>query len=277
MDFRTVGNRSYLIDPRSPISLNDYIVLFGKGGDLKRIAKKVGLVHFGLSRTIIKAGIIDMLKSLKICEPVELPAKRSPKVNMENLNTGNLNRTPNSGNLNTGNRTPNSGNMNMGNRTPNSGNMNTKNSWNTGSTNTKNSWNSNSESPNGMPPYKKFEVHPTKFGRGKKSINNSNIKSLISKYRRSHNNSNIKDFESLYSPSNDKEEFEILKTFLKNESMSNNNKLFKIKNRVTIPKPKVPAPNGKPTSNQIDALTKTALNISEQIGKPSVAEEPAPF
>ena len=158
MDFRTKGTKSYLIDPKSPISLSDYLILFGKG-DLKRVAKKVGLVHLGLSRSVVKAGIIDMLKSLKICEPVELPSKRTPKTVMNlgngnrNMNTGNGNRNMNTGNMNTGNM--NTGNMNTGTRTPNF-NRNTGNS----STSSNNSSSEPNWSPNGMPPTKKeFKIY----------------------------------------------------------------------------------------------------------------------
>lgn len=80
MDFHMVDGRGYCIDPKSPLSVKDYIVLFGEG-DLTRIAKKVGLVPIGLSRRILKASIIDMLKSLGICEPIKLPFKGSPKTN----------------------------------------------------------------------------------------------------------------------------------------------------------------------------------------------------
>lgn len=285
MDFRTKGTKSYLIDPKSPISLSDYLILFGKG-DLKRVAKKVGLVHLGLSRSVVKAGIIDMLKSLKICEPVELPSKRTPKTvmnlgngNTGNMNTGNMN-TGNSSNFNrnTGNR--NTGNMNTGNRnssnfnsTGNSSNFNR----NTGNSSTSSN-NSSSEpnwSPNGMPPTKKeFKIHPRGFKQTKK-IDNSKIKNLIRRYRLNGNNSYLRNFGRTYNSNNSEDEIQMLKKLIKNDTTNNDYKFFKIKERITLPKPKsnTKPTNGAPTAQQINNLTKKAQEISEQIGKP----EPAPF
>ena len=273
MDFRTKGTKSYLIDPKSPISLSDYLILFGKG-DLKRVAKKVGLVHLGLSRSVVKAGIIDMLKSLKICEPVELPSKRTPKTVMNlgnrnrNMNTGNGNRNMNTGNMNTGNM--NTGNMNTGTRTPNF-NRNTGNS----STSSNNSSSEPNWSPNGMPPTKKeFKIHPRGF-KQTKNIDNSKIKNLIRRYRLNGNNSYLRNFGRTYNSNNSEDEIQMLKKLIKNDTTNNDYKFFKIKERITLPKPKpnTKPTNGPPTAQQINNLTKKAQEISEQIGKP----EPAPF
>lgn len=285
MDFRTKGTKSYLIDPRSPISLSDYLVLFGKG-DLKRVAKKVGLIHVGLSRTVVKAGIIDMLKSLNICEPVELPTKRTPKspnVNMNgNMNTGSGNRNL----MNTGN-----GNRNlMNNGSMNNGDSFNKKPFNNGSS-SNNSFNkkpfnngSSSEpnwSPNGMPPInrKEFKIHPRGF-KQTKTIDNSKIKNLIRRYRRNGNNRYLRNFGRTYNSDNSEEEIELLKKLIKNDTKNNNSKLFEIKKRITLPKPKpnTKPTDGPPTASQINNLTKKAQEISEQIGRPPITEEPAaPF
>ena len=272
MDLHTVGNHTYLIDPRSPISVNDYVVLFGKG-DLKRIAKKVGLVHLGLSRNIIKAGIIDVLKSLHICEPIELPTKRTPSLTPKN-SVGNMNLTGNlggntgnfGGNLgNTGNNrnrvnssgnTGNTGNMNLGGNPGNTGNRLN----NLGTPNMYNSFSSN-----GMPPMstKRFIVHPSKF-RQSNSSKNERIRELIKKYHYNRNPRYIRN----YSP-NSNDEFNMFKHILNNDSINNNKKFFKIRNRVKVPSPKKEVEPNR--SKEIEELTKTVKNISNQIGKPTGA------
>lgn len=273
MDLHSVGNRTYLIDPRSPISVNDYIVLFGKG-DLKKVAKKVGLVHLGLSRNIIKAGIIDMLKSLRICEPIELPAKRIPK-NTTNLNGNRVNSVGNSvGNTgNTGNRVGNSiGNMNLGGNTGNrvgnsvgiTGNLGRNNLGNTGNRLNMN----NSFSSNRMPPVsssKRFVVHPSKF-RQSNSSRNERIRELIKKYHYNRNPRHIRN----YSPNSNNDEFDLFRHILNNDSINDNKKFFKIRNRVKVPSPK--KETVEPTSDrasQIAELTKAVKNISNQIGSPT--------
>jgi hypothetical protein len=274
MDLRKKGDKSYMIDPRSPISLSDYLILFGKG-DLKRVAKKVGLIHVGLSRTVVKAGIIDMLKSLNICEPVELPTKRTLKSPMNIRN--------NSGNMNFVSNNKNTGNVNYG----NTGNVNTvPNNRNTTSPPVNSLPNNSSSSepnwsPNGMPPInrKEFKIHPRGF-KQTKTIDNSKIKNLIRRYRRNGNNRYLRNFGRTYNSDNSEEEIELLKKLIKNDTKDNNSKLFEIKKRITLPKPKpnTKPTDGPPTASQINNLTKKAQEISEQIGRPPVTEEPAaPF
>lgn len=267
MDLHTVGNHTYLIDPRSPISVNDYVVLFGKG-DLKKIAKKVGLVHLGLSRNIIKAGIIDVLKSLHICEPIELPTKRTPKNtvgnmsltrNMSHGNTGNhVNTNLTGNNKNRMNSDGNTGNMNLGGNTGNNKNL--------GNLNGNRLNMNNSFSSNGMPPMntKRFVVHPSKF-RQSNSSRNERIRELIKKYHYNRNPRYIRN----YSPNND-DEFDMFKHILNNDSINNNKKFFKIRNRVKVPSPKKEVEPNR--TKEIEELTKTVKNISNQIGKPTVEE-----
>lgn len=243
MDLHSVGNHTYLIDPRSPISVNDYIVLFGKG-DLKKVAKKVGLVHLGLSRNIIKAGIIDMLKSLHICEPIELPVKRTPKNSINSI--GNMNMSTNQLPMN---QIPN----NKSNSLNQSPNMMMNNSFNNRSLN----------SVNGLPPgnnsNKKFIVHPSRFSQS----SNERIKRLIKNYERNRNPRYIRN----YSPNND--DFNLFKQILNNDSINNNKKFFKIKSRVKVPEPKKELASNR--ESQIEELTKTVKNISNQIGEPTAA------
>ena len=129
-----------------------------------------------------------------------------------------------------------------------------------------------------MPPSnkKEFKIHPRGFSQTK-TINNSKIKNLIRRYRRNGNNRYIRNFGRIYNSENSEEEIEMLKKLIKNDTKSNNSKIFEIKKRITLPKPKpnTKPTDGPPTASQINNLTKKAQEISEQIGQPEPT--PAPF
>jgi hypothetical protein len=88
MDYRRLGDKVYLIDPKSPLSIQDFTVVLGTG-DLTRIAKKLGLMTNEVSRSELKSNIIKILQTLNISEPIELPSHKVREVLSENLGVRN--------------------------------------------------------------------------------------------------------------------------------------------------------------------------------------------
>lgn len=87
MDYRRLGDKVYLIDPKSPLSIQEFTVVLGTG-DLTRIAKKLGLMTNEVSRSELKSHIIKILQTLNISEPVELPSHKVREVLSANLGNG---------------------------------------------------------------------------------------------------------------------------------------------------------------------------------------------
>jgi len=79
MDYTVFDGKGYLIDPETPLSIEDYIALFKKGDLVKiqKIARKLGLVPATISKKELVNNIVAMLKSFKFAEPIELPSKRT--------------------------------------------------------------------------------------------------------------------------------------------------------------------------------------------------------
>jgi len=78
MEYHAVNGKMYLLDPKSPISIKDFLKLLGNGSvdDIKKIAKELKLISEYISKKELKSNIIEMLQSLKISEPIEIPGKR---------------------------------------------------------------------------------------------------------------------------------------------------------------------------------------------------------
>jgi len=97
MDYRRCEGKVYLIDPKSPLSIEDFMTVLGPGqlSDVQRIAKKLGLMTNGTSKSELKSHIIKILQTLNISEPVEIPSQKVRKVISENLGNGsNYNVSP---------------------------------------------------------------------------------------------------------------------------------------------------------------------------------------
>ena len=97
MDYRRFEGKVYLIDPKSPLSIEDFMMVLGPGqlSDVQRIAKKLGLMTNGPSKSELKSNIIKILQTLNISEPVEIPSQTVKKVISENLGNGsNYNVSP---------------------------------------------------------------------------------------------------------------------------------------------------------------------------------------
>ena len=79
MEYHAVNGKMYLLDPKSPISIKDFLSLLGNGSDdaIKKIARELELVTEYISKKELKSNIIEMLQSLKISEPIEIPSKRN--------------------------------------------------------------------------------------------------------------------------------------------------------------------------------------------------------
>ena len=70
------GNRTYLIDKKSPLKVNDYDLLFDsttKRDDLRRVARKVNIKKTEqMTKSQIVNAIGNRLRYMKIREPVKL-------------------------------------------------------------------------------------------------------------------------------------------------------------------------------------------------------------
>ena len=72
----------YLIDPRSPLSIKEFLSLLTPSStmeDIVKIAKKLNLMTEYLSKGELKSNIIEIFKDLKISEPIKLPRRVTPK------------------------------------------------------------------------------------------------------------------------------------------------------------------------------------------------------
>ena len=94
MEYKQFKGKIYLIDPKSPFSIKDFILLLGNSSidDIKRLAKNVGLVTLSITKSELKSNIIKILQTLNISEPIELPIKRVRIVNRNGTNLNNVNR-----------------------------------------------------------------------------------------------------------------------------------------------------------------------------------------
>jgi hypothetical protein len=119
MEYSVYKGKMYFIDPKSPLSVRDFVEMFSKGGDIKSAARKLKLVTENITDRELRSNIIDVLKNLNISEPIEMPMRA--KKNATTPNNGNA-RIPNNGNGNGNARTPGNGNA----RTPNNGNGNAR-------------------------------------------------------------------------------------------------------------------------------------------------------
>ena len=105
--------KRYMIDPKSPISAKDFVLLFGTSGtlsDCKRIARIFGLSTDCVSKNNLKSNIIQALQGLKISEPIEIPTKGMRKKSnntVSNLPSSNLIKTPNNQSVSNNQITPN--------------------------------------------------------------------------------------------------------------------------------------------------------------------------
>jgi hypothetical protein len=85
----TAGEYIYLIDPDSPLSAEDYTILFegGKKPEIVSLAKKLGLVDVDKPISELKANIINLLEDLKLREPIK--AMKIPQLIKNTNNRGN--------------------------------------------------------------------------------------------------------------------------------------------------------------------------------------------
>jgi hypothetical protein len=112
MEYRKYKNKTYLIDPKSPLHIGEFIAFLSSNNlsDVVPVAKKLKLVTEHLSVGELKKNIIKILQTLNITEPIEVPFKMkitesaslANAVNLGNANTGNAN----TGNANTRNAEP---------------------------------------------------------------------------------------------------------------------------------------------------------------------------
>jgi hypothetical protein len=79
MSYKTFKNKTYLIDPDSPLTIKEFIILFKKGTaeEIKKIAKKLKFITEYISLKEVKSNIVKFLQVSKILEPIELPSKRT--------------------------------------------------------------------------------------------------------------------------------------------------------------------------------------------------------
>ena len=115
MEYRQFKGKMYLIDPKSPLSIKDFVLLLGKGStdDIKRIAKLIGLVTNSVTKSELKSNIIKILQTLNISEPIEIPVKqvrnKGPPLNNMSGTGGNNGTGGTGGNSGTGGTGGNSG------------------------------------------------------------------------------------------------------------------------------------------------------------------------
>ena len=104
------SDRTHLIDRKSPLTQKDYTTLFSstsKVGDIRRLARKVGLINMTMTKQETIDSIGRRLRSLNVSEPIKLySAKR------RDIESNNGNFTNNSAFVNNSNNALNSGNGN---------------------------------------------------------------------------------------------------------------------------------------------------------------------
>ena len=133
-------DKKYLLDSKSPLTQNDYETLYKStlsSRDVKRIAKKVGLLNVDRTISELKNAIGRKLSSVTVREPILLPGSRVKREkvinnafnnvrNDENIRNNNGNRNnENRNNVNRNNENRNNENRNNGNR--NNENRNSRN------------------------------------------------------------------------------------------------------------------------------------------------------
>jgi hypothetical protein len=133
-------DKKYLLDSKSPLTQNDYETLYKStlsSRDVKRIAKKVGLLNVDRTISELKNAIGRKLSSVTVREPILLPGSRVKREkvinnafnnvrNDENIRNNNENR--NNENRNNENRNnENRNNENRNNRNRNNENRNSRN------------------------------------------------------------------------------------------------------------------------------------------------------
>ena len=131
MEYRVYMGKTYLIDPKSPLSISDFVTFLKAKSvnDIAPVARKLKLVTEYVSKSELKTNIIKILQALKIAEPIEVPHKvmklnkgTNINANRVNANMGNANRVnANMGNANRVNA--NMGNANRVNANANKGSL----------------------------------------------------------------------------------------------------------------------------------------------------------
>jgi len=136
MEYREYKGKTYLIDPKSPLSIGEFVTfLTAKSvGAIAPVARKLKLVTEYVGKNELKTNIIKILQALHISEPIEVPrtikkggaipipangnlpsnitnvnANRTGNANANRTGNGNANRTGNANANRTGN-----GNLNIG-------------------------------------------------------------------------------------------------------------------------------------------------------------------
>jgi hypothetical protein len=117
MEYRQYKGKMYLIDPKSPLSIRDFILLLttGKTDDIKRIANEMGLLTDSISKSEIKSNIIKLLKVLNISEPIEIPTRKPRTAPLPVMNSNVNKMYGNNGSGNNGSGNNGSGNNGSGN------------------------------------------------------------------------------------------------------------------------------------------------------------------
>jgi len=95
MEYRVYEGKTYLIDPKSPLTIGDFVTFLQAKSvsDIAPVARKLKLVTEYVSKNELRANIIKILQALNIAEPIEIPHKM--KINIGK----NLNSTPVNANL----------------------------------------------------------------------------------------------------------------------------------------------------------------------------------
>ena len=123
MEYREYKGKTYLIDPKSPLSIGDFITfLTAKSvGAIAPVARKLKLVTEYVGKNELKTNIIKILQALHIAEPIEVPRtikkgamNAIPIPNSGNMpsNFTNANRTGNANSVGNGNANRKNGNVN---------------------------------------------------------------------------------------------------------------------------------------------------------------------
>ena len=104
MKLSRTGADVFYIDRDSPLTARDYKQLFenGKVKDVRRIAKKVGIIRLTAPKIQLLVNIKDILRRKKIQEPIKLPLKTQVKATRNKPNNNNNNNLfkPNNNNNN---------------------------------------------------------------------------------------------------------------------------------------------------------------------------------
>ena len=93
MKLSRTGADVFYIDRDSPLTARDYKQLFenGKVKDVRRIAKKVGIIRLTAPKIQLLVNIKDILRRKKIQEPIKLPLKTQVKATRNKPNNNNNN------------------------------------------------------------------------------------------------------------------------------------------------------------------------------------------